>query len=264
MYDNMEKIKMIKKVVWVRIITLVIVPFISFIAGVIFLFVIANLEKMTIDNDAYEVDDDAPLFFEVSNLFTSTNERYRTSISNKGNNSFTVVYSIQDITICTFDVLIDGGNITLDYSEHNPYSGIINHDGSKPIQFQFSNSVCDLGQFGIYVERNNQLSDLIPAVIVGLVILVLISLINIKVRQDFINTLDIYQFRATKLEASQKIIYILIGFFAPMVALILFLILGTDTKNYKNIKSTELALLTGVITVLLSMVSITIMVGLSN
>jgi hypothetical protein len=252
----METVTMIKKVVWIRIVTLTIIPFITLISLFLFSLIVANLDQMTPDNYIYEVKDNTPLQIEVSNRFTNTNERYRTSITNKEDNSFTVVYSLNNVSVCTFDVLIDGGNVYIEYSNDNPYRGTLNHDGTTPIQFQFSQPLCNLGEFGIYVERQIQLSDMMPAFIVALVIFVLILIVNLKVRKKFIDTLDINQFRAIKLETSQKVIFVLIGFFSPLISLILFLILGTDTKNYKNIKSTELSFLTSLITVLLSLISI--------
>ena len=251
---------MIKKIIWIRIITLIVVPFIVFISLFLYTLTKVNLDKMTPENDTYEVVDDTPLLIEVPNGFTATNDRYKASIINKENNQFTLLYTLDNTIICTIDVLIDGGNVMMEYEEENASQGTLNHDGNKPIQFQFSPSVCELNEFGIYIERKVQFEDITVGWVLALIVFVIVILINIKVRQKLIKSLDVEQFHNTKLTLLQKLLFIFIGFSNPLIALLIFLILGTDTKNYKNIKSAELTFMTSLITSVFMFVTIIIMV----
>jgi len=100
---------------------------------------------------------------------------------------------------------------------------------------------------GIYVENSHELKDLTPGLIVLSLIFILVFVINLYARQRFIQTVDVEEFRNTRISIRQKIGFIAIGIVSPIIAALIFLAIGTDTKNLKNIKCGELAIIASVI-----------------
>lgn len=97
---------------------------------------------------------------------------------------------------------------------------------------------------GIYVENSHELKDLTPGLIVLSLIVILVFVINLYARQRFIQTVDVETCRNTRISIRQKIGFIAIGIVLPVIAALIFLAIGTDTKN---IKFGELAIIPSVI-----------------
>jgi len=224
------------------------VPLFSLIGFFIWGLVIANVDVITPDNNTYVPDGDTPLLLQVDNDFNENTARIRPSIINRTSNSFTVIYEENDEVICRALISISDEIGTIDYEGFSyPFIGKIYHQNVDSISFQFALSECEFDEVGIYVENSHQLQDLTLGILVLLLIYIFIVCINVYVRQRFIITLDAKEFKSTKISLTQKIGFISIGIVSPIVAGIIFLAIGTDTKNYKNIKCGELAVLTSAI-----------------
>ncbi len=237
-----------RKIIILRIVSIVIVPFFSLIGFILWGLVIADVDVITPENNTYIPDGDTPLLLQIDNDFSEELVGIRPSIINKTSNTFTVIYKENDEVICNAVISISDEIGTIEYEGFAyPFIGKVYHQNVNSVTFQFVLSECEFDEVGIYVENSHELKNLTPGFLMLLLIFILIVVINIYARQLFIQSINVKEFRSTRISLGQKIGYITIGVVSPIVASIIFLAIGADVKNFKNIKCGELAILTSVI-----------------
>jgi hypothetical protein len=241
-------VSMKRKITILRFVSIVIIPFFSLIGFFLWGLVIANVDVITPDNNIYFPDGETPLLIQINNDFSDDFVEIRPSIINKTSNSFMVIYKQNDEVICSALISISDEIGTIEYEGFSyPSIGKVYHQNVDSVTFNFELSNCEFNEVGIYVENSHELKDLTPGLIVLSLIFILVFVINLYARQRFIQTVDVEEFRNTRISTRQKIGFIAIGIVSPVIAALLFMVIGTDTKNLKNIKCGELAIITSVI-----------------
>lgn len=236
-----------KKVMIIRLISIFVVPVFVMVVFLFWALIISNLDAITPSNDTYYTKRDIPLLLEVD-LDYDDDRHIQSTILEKSDHSFKLVYKNNDVVICTAIVSIPETAGIIEYeSSSNEFIGKLHHSGVETITFQFDLSDCQLDEVSIYVQNSYRLTDLTFEFGTLFVFYLFIIFINIISRQRFIKTLDVEKFKATKIRIAEKIGFMIIGSFSPVIAAILFIILGADTKDYKNIKRGEIAMLTSIV-----------------